>query len=122
LKTDFQKRTNMARNATTDAPAHLRPATAAWFDAVVRDYELEEHHRMLLQAASEAWDAAQVARETIAREGAVYVDRFGAPRSHPAVAHERDARIQFTRCLRELALDLSEPPTETRPPRAGGQK
>jgi phage terminase small subunit len=112
----------MTRTQKIEAPEHLRPATAAWFDSVVHDYELEEHHRMVLQAACEAWDAAQVARETIAREGAVYADRFGAPRSHPAVAHERDARIQFTRCLRELALDLSEPPTETRPPRTGGQK
>jgi hypothetical protein len=53
-----------------------------------------------------AWDRAQWAREAIAKHGAVFTDRFGAPRSRPECAIERDARIAFARLVRELRLDV----------------
>jgi phage terminase small subunit len=87
------------------APAHLAPSTAAWWRAVVADYELAEHHERLLTLAGEAWDRAVEAREAIAEYGTFFTDRFGQPRVHPGVAVERDARLAFTRLVRELALD-----------------
>ncbi len=103
------------------APAHLAAPTRAWWRAVVADYALVEHHLRLLRLAAESWDRAQEARETIARDGAYFVDPRGVPRVHPAVAVERDARIGFARLLRELDLDAESAP-DPRLPRRGGRR
>jgi phage terminase small subunit len=99
------------------APKHLRPATKRWFESVLEDYELQEHHVRLLTLASEAWDRAEEAREVLGRDGLTYIDRFGAPRSRPEIAIERDSRIAFARLLRELDLDTNSP---AEPPRLPG--
>ena len=101
--------------ATPKAPRHLRAATRRWYLGVVRDFELEEHHRRLLQAAAEAWDRCQEAREALRRDGAYVEGRYGL-RAHPAVAVERDSRLAFARLLRELDLDGEALP-DPRPPR-----
>src|SRR5262245_64650163 len=100
----------------TTAPAHLRPATREWFDSVVADYELENHHLRLLTLAAEAWDRCEEAREAIAEHGTVFTDRFGAPRARPEIAIERDSRIAFARLVRELSLDVETPSDASRPP------
>ena len=101
--------------ATATPPKHLRPDTGAWFKAVVREYEVEEHHTRLLIKACEAWDRSEQAREAIAEHGMTYEDRFGSPRARPEVAIERDSRLAFARLVRELGLDVA-PPAECRPP------
>jgi phage terminase small subunit len=101
-------------------PTHLLPATQAWVAGVMDAFVLEEHHVRVLVLAAEAWDRCQAARAAISRHGLTYNDRFGAPRLRPEVAVERDSRIGFTRCLRELGLDISQPESP-RPPRTGGQ-
>ncbi len=63
-----------------------------------------------------AWDRAEEARDRLAKDGTYYTDRFGAPKVHPAVAVERDARLAFMRAVRELDLD-GEPLPDPRPPR-----
>jgi phage terminase small subunit len=78
-------------------------------------YDLEPHHQRLLQAACEAWDRLQEAREVLRQEGTYVEGRYG-PRAHPAVAVERDSRVAFARLLRELDLD-GEPGPDPRPPR-----
>jgi phage terminase small subunit len=98
-------------------PNHLRPDTAAWWQAVAADYTLEAHHLRILTLAAESWDRGVEAREAIARHGTVYVDRFDQPRARPEVAIERDSRIAFARLVRELALDLDPPDEAGRPPR-----
>jgi hypothetical protein len=100
-------------------PDHLAPPTVAWVASVQDAYVLEEHHVRLLLLAASAWDEAEAARETIAAEGAIYRDRFGAPRPHPAVKIEHDARIAFARLVRELDLDDETAPCDSRPPRIG---
>jgi len=87
------------------APEWLEELTQTWWRSVVADYDLEEHHLRLLTLACEAWDRGQQARAQIANEGATYEDRFGAPRLHPAVTIEHNARIEFARLIRELDLD-----------------
>jgi len=98
-------------------PEHLSDAAKHWWQSVVRDYALEPHHRHLLQAACEAWDRMQQARQALADHGGLtFTDERGVIRAHPAVAMERDARVAFARLVRELDLDaggLSEAP---RPP------
>ena len=97
-------------------PGHLRAETRKWWSAVLREYELEPHHVRLLTLAAEAWDRAQEARETVARDGSYYHDRFGAPRKHPAVQVELDSRTSFSRLIRELDLDTEHPAEARRPP------
>jgi phage terminase small subunit len=98
------------------APAHLQPATRAWFSHVVQDYVLELHHLRLLQLCAEAWDRCAQSREVLDREGLTFIDRWGCPRARPEVSVERDSRIAFARLLRELDLDIEPPPQPGRPP------
>jgi P27 family predicted phage terminase small subunit len=97
-------------------PAHLSPSSKKWFSNVLDDFDLEESDVKLLTLASESWDRATLARETIAREGLTYTDRLGNIRKHPAVSIAEAATIAFARLVRELAISDSEPPSESRPP------
>jgi P27 family predicted phage terminase small subunit len=90
----------------------LKPATAAWFRSVVKDFVLEEHHLRLLTLACRAWDRAEQARQLIEAEGLTTRDRYGTAKAHPAVAIERDCRTQFARMVRELDLDTEAPRSE----------
>ena len=99
----------MTSKQTAFPPSHLRPETREWCSNVDRDYALEDHHRRLLVLAAEAWDRAGEARETIEHDGAYYVDRFGQPKTHPALNIERDCRLAFARLVKALELDASEP-------------
>jgi hypothetical protein len=101
---------------------HLRPATRAWVAAVKAEWTLDEHHERLLQLAAEAWDRAEQARKAIDTFGLTYEDRFGAPRTRPEVAVERDARLGFAKLLKDLDLDAPAPlsPVALRPRRGGG--
>jgi phage terminase small subunit len=100
------------------APKHLKPDTAAWFEHVLLDYELQDHHVRLLTLAAQAWDRAEQARQLLAEKGLTFDDRFEQPHARPEVAIERDSRIAFARLLRELCLDI-DPPAERRPPALG---
>ncbi|MBI5618784.1 MAG: P27 family phage terminase small subunit [Gammaproteobacteria bacterium] len=102
------------------APKHLQPATRKWWESVVAEFDLEDHHVRLLTQAAQAWDRAEQAREALAVHGMTYDDRFGAPKARPEVAIERDSRIAFARLLRELDLD-GGPEPDPRPPRITGR-
>ena len=95
-------------------PRHLRGETRKWIKKIIADYELEGHHIKILITAGECWDRITLARERIKKEGAYGKDRFGTPKSHPALADERNNRIVFSRLIREL--NLSEEPPGSRPP------
>jgi phage terminase small subunit len=88
-----------------------------WWQTVVGDYVLEDHHLRLLEAACSAWDRMTEARIALAEHGLTYQDARGMVRARPEVAIERDARIAFARLLRELDLDVAAPPEpHGRPP------
>lgn len=103
-----------------EAPKHLSDAAQTWWRSVVSDYDLEDHHLKLLTLAAESWDRCVQAREAIAKLGLTYQDRFNQPHARPEVAIERDSKISFSRLLRELALDIEEPHSESRPPKING--
>src|SRR5690606_6322408 len=102
------------------APAHLAPATRAWWSSVLTEYALEEHHIRLLTLAGEAFDRGVQARERIAADGICVATADGGIKAHPAIAIERDSRLAFARLLRELDLDCDAPRetarTAPRPP------
>jgi len=82
----------------------------AWAESVLADAgdaATETDHKLVILAA-EALDRASTARRQLQREGITYTDRFGAPRAHPAVAIERDARASFSRLVAQLGLDDSD--------------
>jgi P27 family predicted phage terminase small subunit len=97
------------------APSHLRPATRAWFEAVLAGYVMEEHHVRLLTLAGEAWDRNTEARERLAKDGLTIEGREGM-KVHPCVAIERDARAAFARLVAQLGLD-----DDTQPKRGPGR-
>jgi P27 family predicted phage terminase small subunit len=88
-----------------EPPSHLSDEAKGFWENVLQEYELADWHCRVLQVALEAWDRMCEARETLARDGSVYRDRFNAPRKHPSVSIEEAARLQFLRAMRELDLD-----------------
>jgi len=102
----------IAPDSLPQAPSHLSPSARQWWEIVVRDYILAEHHLRLLQLACEAWDRAQEARAQLEDEGLTVSGAQGI-RPHPCVAIERDARLAVARLVRELDLDV-EPPVPDR--------
>ena len=109
----------MVNRGAMSLPKHLTPATRRWAEGILEDFVLESHHVRLLVLACQAWDRCEAARVALAEHGAVFIDRYGQPRSRPEIQIERDSRIAFARLVRELALDVSEP-HEARPPTLRG--
>src|SRR5688572_6536310 len=89
------------------APKHLSAASKRWFNEIASGFVLESHHLRLLQLAAEAFDRSQEARALLARDGIV-VNTENGPKTHPAVAVERDSRLAFARLVREVGLDVQE--------------
>jgi hypothetical protein len=110
-----------AANVTDPKPAaHLsRRAKELWVQ-VTRDYVLESHNLELLRIALEALDRCEEARKILASEGIIALDRYGAPKAHPAVAIERDSRLAAARLWRELDLEGEPLPDPRMPRRRGG--
>ena len=96
-------------------PPHLAPETRKWFERVVSEYRLEEHHLRLLQLAGEAWDRCQQARAAVAKDGLTAPFGNGV-RTYPAIAIERNSKLAFARLIRELDLDAEPPASWSRPP------
>jgi phage terminase small subunit len=103
-------------------PPGLRTETRKWWTTVVSTWALEEHHLHLLASACYELDRAEEARLEIRRAGgAVFTDRWGQPKEHPARKVEREARVTFTRILRELNLSEDAAPEAARPPALNGR-
>ena len=107
-------------------PAHISKETRAWIVDVLEGWDFSPELYEVVVMAAEAKDRYEAARKVLSAKGTTYIDRFGAPRSRPEVAIERDSRIAFLRCLSALDLQYEEEPepVENRhprvPPRFGG--
>ncbi len=99
------------------APKHLKAATRAWFDEIVREFRLESQHIRILQIACEAWDSYEEARDSIAQNGMTFLNKkHGDIKPRPEVAIMQNNRVAFLRAMRELNLDV-QPPDSPRPKR-----
>ncbi len=87
------------------APKHLSPEMKAFWNAILRDFAPDDAGLKVLQAACEAFDAAQGAREAVAADGLTVRDRFGQVRAHPLLAEERRQRESYVRAVIALGLD-----------------
>jgi phage terminase small subunit len=63
-------------------------------------------------------DTIDAAEAAIRKDGLMVNDRYGVPKSHPAIVVARDARQLLLRALREMAIDI-DLPNESRVPRQG---
>jgi phage terminase small subunit len=88
-------------------PAHLSKDSQALYRTIVREYSIDDAAAMVLTATLDARDRREEARLAIAREGAVFVDRWNQPKPNPWVAIERDAGLAILRGFRVLGLDLA---------------
>jgi len=96
---------------------HLSPEMKRFYKKIMENFDLEDHHVVLLTRACESLDLAEQARVLVAAEGLTTRDRYGTAKIHPCVKAQLDAKNSARLLLRELGLDL-EPPGETgRPPR-----
>jgi phage terminase small subunit len=86
----------------------LAPATQAWFNGVLEDYDLEEHDRRLLTLAAQAWDRIQEARAELQKDGLTIEGRQGI-KPHPCIAIERDSANRFAALIKQLELNVDEP-------------
>jgi hypothetical protein len=77
----------------------------AFWNAILRDYAPDDAGLKVLQAACEAFDASQAARQAVAADGLTFHDRFGQVRAHPLLAEERRQRESFLRAVVALGLD-----------------
>ncbi len=101
---------------TPTAPRWLRASTRKWFADVCDRWLLEEHHVRLLLLACQSWDRCAQAREAIAKDGLTLATGAGGHKLNPAVRVEQESMIAFTRILRELDLDIGEPPSAAKRP------
>ena len=73
-----------------------------WNDVRAR-FMLEPASENILRNACESLERAAQAAEQVTKDGAVFRDRFGAIRAHPAVGIEKDFRGLAARQLEKLA-------------------
>lgn len=90
--------------AIRKAPQHLSLPAQRLYRTVLKAFDLQEHEIALLTMACECLDRATQARQRLAEDGITVPDRNGKPVAHPCVAMERDAKLVFAKCLKELGL------------------
>src|SRR4051812_10110859 len=92
---------------TTQAPEGLSTAALYWWNALHRDYQIDDAAgRLLLETAARSFDRLTGARKAIDKQGALIIDRRGKPHLNPLMRVERDARNSLIQCLRQLKLDI----------------
>ena len=103
---------------TPKAPESLKEAGKSFWEKVHADFVLEQSHDLSrLEQACACLDLIADAEARVKAEGLFSKDRYGQTKPHCALAIIRDNRTLFLRALRELGLDLIEPPDSRLPGR-----
>ena len=99
-------------------PGHLNADGAALWDAIAREYHIDDSGgQALLTIAAECLDRLRAAQKAIDEHGEVVEDRYGGLKAHPAVQIEKDSRNGLLAALKALNLDLE--PLRDRPGNPG---
>ncbi len=88
-----------------EPPDQLSEAAKAKWREICEQNTIDTAAAVVLRTFCEAYDRREEAREHIRTEGAVYNDRFGAPKVSPWVAIERDSTLIMHRAFRLLGFD-----------------
>ena len=89
------------------APPGLAGAGRRLWDAVILEYELEEHETALLIEACRTLDLLGRLDRLVRREGPI-VETPQGPRAHPAAVEARQQRIALARLLAALRLPAGD--------------
>lgn len=108
------------RKTAQKPPKQLSKPGRAYWHTVTTTFVLDDDGLALLLQACTMLDRAEAAAATIAVEGLTQRDRFGQLKPHPCVEVERQSRLAFARLRREL--NLSDPPSNTKPPLPPGYR
>lgn len=90
-------------------PATLEKHGKAFWNRIAAEYELLPQDSPRLEGACIALDRAHAARELLAKEGPIVLDRFKQQKPHPAAQIEATAWTTFRLLVRELGLDAAPP-------------
>ncbi len=109
MKSSTEKtRGKPAAEPAAQPPVVLAGRAAALWDEVRAGWALPPPAEELLRCACEALTRADEAAAIVTREGAVFRDRWGQVRPHPAALLERDHRGQAARHLQALGIALED--------------
>jgi phage terminase small subunit len=109
------------RPETPATPKGLQGKALAFWEKVLRDFDLEPFHHDTLEQACWSLQRAEEARALVNTHGQFYTNaKTGALLRHPAVATEEKNRQLFMRAVRELGLDIAA--DAARPPARTGRK
>jgi P27 family predicted phage terminase small subunit len=89
-------------------PRGLSARSRTLWRSVIREYELSDAEREVLRHACEANDRADQAAAVVREQGVTVLDRYGAPKAHPAVDVELRARGLFARLVAQLGVKVPE--------------
>lgn len=76
---------------------------------MVETYDFSAFELRTLQAACEAWDSMQHARERILREGAIIPGRAGVSKVHTAHAILHDSTLLWIKLTKAIGIPDSGP-------------
>lgn len=91
--------------AQIEPPEHLSEAAKGKWREICEQNSIDTAAALILRTFCEAYDRREEARAMIAKEGAVYLDRFKCPKISPWVAIERDSTLVMHRAFRLLGFD-----------------
>src|SRR4051812_44443120 len=95
----------MSPSGPPDPPAGLSELARKLWDSVCAESAIDAAAAKILETLCQSFDRRQDARDAIAKDGAVYKDRFNAPKISPWVAIERDSTLIMHRAFRLLGFD-----------------
>jgi len=107
----------MTKNNKIKVPTHLSPKMKQFYKHVCEQYNLENHHLIILTKACESLDRCEEARKQLETDGLTTIDRYGTVKIHPLCKLELDSKNSARLLLRELGLDLEPASEPGRPPR-----
>jgi len=91
-----------------EPPSTLSRRGSTLWRRTLAEAEFSASEKALLEALCAAFDTWSAATSIVKSEGVVTVDRFGAPKAHPAVTIARDAAATMARLGAQLDLELDE--------------
>ena len=99
------------------APASSGAAGRRLRRAVLTDYTLDEHERLLLRQACRVADLCDELQQRVEIDGPLVMTRLGEQRTHPALVELRQQRLVLARLIVALRVPIGVEQSEHAPPR-----